>query len=215
MYQGDFSNWVDSKGALIKIYDPNTTRANPAGGFIRDPFPNNIIPQSRFSATSLNVLKYGGQVVPNRPGLVPGTPNYVRNNYVVNSGSTTTPTDKGSIKVDHNLTESHRLGFFYNRTSYSSEPGPGGAPGLPIPLYTGLLSQFDSAAYRMSYDWTISPRMLNHFTVGGNKFSKNSFSASSGGNWASKVCIKNAVDCNVNFPNVSFSEFSTWGRRRL
>ena len=45
MYQGDFSNWVNSKNQLIPIYDTATTRANPSGsGSIRDPFPGNIIP---------------------------------------------------------------------------------------------------------------------------------------------------------------------------
>ena len=32
-----------------------------------------------------------------------------------------------------------------------------------------------------------------------------------GKNWKSKVCIINAVDCNVNLGNVSFSELSSWG----
>src|SRR5205823_8796557 len=42
MYNGDFSNWVDSQGRLLVIYDPATTRPNPSGsGFIRDPFPGN------------------------------------------------------------------------------------------------------------------------------------------------------------------------------
>ena len=63
----------------------------------------------------------------------------------------------------------------------------------------------------MSYDWTVSPQMFNHFSIGGNKFSKNSYSPNSGQNWKSKVCIPNAVDCNVNFPNISFSELTGWG----
>ena len=50
MYDGDFSNWVDSQGRLLIIYDPATTRPNPNGtGFIRDAFPGNRIPANRFS----------------------------------------------------------------------------------------------------------------------------------------------------------------------
>ena len=53
MWNGDFSNWVDSQGRRITIYDPATTRANPNGaGFIRDPFPNNRIPVERFSTVA-------------------------------------------------------------------------------------------------------------------------------------------------------------------
>ena len=39
------------------LYDPATTRVNPNGpGFVRDPFPNNQIPLSRFSQISRNVI---------------------------------------------------------------------------------------------------------------------------------------------------------------
>ena len=63
----------------------------------------------------------------------------------------------------------------------------------------------------MSEDWTVTPRLLNHFSIGGNTFFKNSYSPNSGKNWKDKVCIKNAVDCNANFPNISFSDETGWG----
>ena len=53
--------------------------------------------------------------------------------------------------------------------------------------------------------------MFNHFSLGFNTFNKDAFSVNVGKNWKSKVCILNAVDCNVNLGNVSFSEFSSWG----
>lgn len=212
MYNGDFSNWVNSKGALLPIYDPASTRPNPnGGGFIRDAFEGNRIPLSRFSAVSQSVIQYARKVVPNRPGIVPGTPSWISNNYVSNGGVTESPTDKGSLKIDQNFSATHHVSFFYNRTAYSSQPGPSGPSGLPEPLWNGSVSQFDAALYRMSYDWTISPRLFNHFSIGGNKFSKNSYSPNTGLNWKDKVCIKNAVDCNVNFPNISFTEFTGWG----
>ncbi len=212
MYKGDFSNLVGSNGKQIPIYDTNSTRSNGSGGFVRDPFPNNQIPLSRFSAISQEIIPYAQAVaVPNRPGLVPGTSAYVRNNYVVGAGATTTPTDKGSIKADQNFGFKHHVSFFYNRTQFNNEPGPGGPPGLPAPLWTGQIQDYSAADYRLSYDWTISPKLLNHFSIGGNKFNKNSYSIGTGGNWKDKVCIKNAVDCNVNFPNLSFSEFTSWG----
>jgi hypothetical protein len=212
MYSGDFSKWVDSKGALLPIYDPTSTRANPNGaGSVRDAFAGNQIPISRFSAISQTVLPYGQKVTPNRPGIVPGTLGWVSNNYVSNSGITESPTDKGSVKIDQNFGSSHHLGFFYNRTGFSSQPGPSGPSGLPEPLWNGSVSQFDAALYRLSHDWTLSPRLVNHFSIGGNTFSKNSYSPNTGLNWKDKVCIKNAVDCNVNFPNISFTEFTTWG----
>src|SRR5215510_2828961 len=47
--RGDFSNLKNSSGQPIIIYDPLTTRPDPANPsrFIRDPFPGNIIPAAR------------------------------------------------------------------------------------------------------------------------------------------------------------------------
>lgn len=211
MYSGDFSKWVNAQGRVLPIYDPTSTAAQPGGGFTRTPFPNNQIPVSRFSTVSNQILPFAQGLAPNRPGIVPGTLSWVSNNYLTGGGDTESPTDKGSVKIDQNFGPKHRLNFFYNRTRYNSNPGPAGPAGLPEPLWNGSVSQYDSSLYRLSYDWTISPQMFNHFSIGGNKFSKNSYSPNSGQNWKSKVCIPNAVDCNVNFPNISFTEFTGWG----
>jgi hypothetical protein len=211
MYQGDFSNWVNSKNQLLPIYDPNSTRANPSGsGFVRDPFAGNQIPVSQFSTVSKSILPFAQSAVPNRGG-VPGTAAYVTNTDLSNGGVTETPTDKGSFKIDQNFGAMHHLAFFYNRTRYDSFPGTSGPSGLPEPLWNGQISNYGASLFRMTYDWTISPHMINHFSIGGNKFFKNSYSANVGQSWKSKVCIPNAVDCTVNFPNLSFTEFTGWG----
>ena len=207
MYNGDFSKWVDQNGRLIPIYDPATTRAS-GSGFVRDPFPNNIIPANRFSAFSRQVMKFGQAVQPNR-GALPGTSGYVRNNYIVNSGTILNPQTKWSLKLDHDLATNHRIGYFMNITNFRQQVGQAGPPGLPQPLWNGQVQIFDTSAYRGSYDWTISNRALNHLSVGGNKFFKFSRSPNVGGNFS--LCFKNAVDCNRSFPGVEFTEFSGWG----
>ncbi len=213
MYQGNFSNWVNSKGQLLQIYDPASTSPNPNGsGFVRNPFPGNQIPLLRFSSVTKEILPYAEPVTPNRPGLVPGTPGYVTNNYISSGGDTVSPADKGSVKIDQNFGFANHLAFLYNRGRTNTGPGPAGPPGLPLPLYTTDLMEFDGSAYRMSDDWTFSPRMINHFSIGGNKMIKDSWSSEFRQNWKSKgVCIPNAVDCNANFPEVTFSEFTSWG----
>src|SRR5262245_29525995 len=209
MYTGDFSKWVDASGKLIQIYDPATTRPNPAGtGLIRDPFPGNIIPENRFSAFSRQIMKFGQAVKPNR-GAVPGTSGYVRNNYIVNSGTILNPQTKWSLKLDHNITTNHRLGYFMNITNFRQQVGQAGPPGLPQPLWNGQVQIFDTSAYRVSYDWTISNRALNHLSVGGNKFFKFSRSPNVGGDFG--LCFKGSVDCTINFPGVEFTEFTGWG----
>ena len=48
--KGDFSNYTDESGNLIKIYDPLTTRLDPAtGAYVRSQFPGNVIPSNRLN----------------------------------------------------------------------------------------------------------------------------------------------------------------------
>lgn len=56
---GDFSKLADANGRPITIYDPATTRPNPNGqGFLRDPFPGNIIPSNRIDPVAKNILRF-------------------------------------------------------------------------------------------------------------------------------------------------------------
>lgn len=69
---GDFSNWYTSTGKLIPVYDPATTRPNPAGsGLVRDQFPGNIVPRSRFDSITPKILDFWPK--PNRPPSNPYT----------------------------------------------------------------------------------------------------------------------------------------------
>jgi outer membrane receptor protein involved in Fe transport len=215
MYEGDFRNWVDRSNRLLQIYDPATTRPNPAGsGQIRDPFPGNQIPKSRFSAFAQQLIPFGQIAKPNRGGQ-PGTIDYVTNNWITASGTILEPQDKGSARLDHLLTDQHRVSFFANITSYRRETGAGGPPGLPVPLWSGEVQEFDTGSYRLTHDWVISPTTVNQFSIGGNTFDKASFSPNYGGNWKDKICMKNVIDCNRNFPVVTFTEFSQWGGNAL
>ena len=64
---GDFSDYRDRSGNLIPIYDPLTTRPNPNGsGFVRGPFPGNVIPADRLNQVGLNVASI--YPLPNGPG---------------------------------------------------------------------------------------------------------------------------------------------------
>ena len=212
MWDGDFSNWVDSQGRRITIYDPRTTRPNPNGaGFIRDPFLNNRIPADRFSTVAKQYIALGrSALVPNRQGLVPGTFGYVNDNFVSEGRSTIEKTNKFSVKIDHTLSNKHRVAYLFNRTNNGLEQGPNGANGLPEPFNDVQENTFDGDLHRVSWDW-VGVRMVNHLTVGGNTFYKNSFSPNVDQNWKDRVCIPNSVDCNQNFGAIQFTELSTWG----
>ncbi len=211
MYRGDFRNWVGQTNLPLAIYDPATTRANPAGtGFLRDVFPNNQIPANRFSRTASAIAQFGQAVQPNR-GFAPGTSGYVRQNYLVSSGTMITPTDKWSVKGEHAFGSKHRVSFLWNTTAFRNKPGANGPPGLPIPLWSGQIQAWDTEAFRATHDWTVTSNMVNHFSWTKNTFRKDSYSANVDQNWRDKVCIRNVIDCNQNFPTINFTEFSTWG----
>lgn len=101
--QGDFSSTFAANGQLVRIFNPFTTRPNPAGGFIRDPFPDNRIPQALWDRVALNVLKYYPQ--PNQAG----DPVTGRNNYVA-SGTADLKTNNVDVRIDRNF-GSHARSF--------------------------------------------------------------------------------------------------------
>jgi carboxypeptidase family protein len=213
MYNGDFSNWVDSQGRMIVIYDPATTRLNPngSGGFIRDPFPGNKIPVDRFSTLAKQYLAMAAKTpfVPNNGGA-PGTLAYVQNNYQSPGGTSQETTYKYSLKIDHSLSNAQRVAYLFNRSNNLSKPSAGGAVGLPIPFNSTQWSSNDADLHRVSWD-SISATMVNHFNFGVNTFFNDGGSLNVGGNWKNIVCIQNAVDCNINMSQIGFSEYAGWG----
>jgi outer membrane receptor protein involved in Fe transport len=213
MYQGDFSQWVNNKNQQLPIYDTATTALQPNGTYTRAPFPGNIIPQTRFSVVSKQYLALAQSVLlPNRPGIVPGTFGYINNNYVSGGGTTAEQTNKFSAKFDHAISNNHRLSYIFNRTTDLTQPGPSGPAGIPLPFNGAADSTYVAYLHRITYDWIVTPAKVNHLSFGINTFSKDSFSANvATGNWKNKVCILNAVDCNANMGNVTFTDLSGWG----
>jgi len=55
---GDFSDWTDSDGRLIPIYDPATTQVLEDGTVVRQPFPGNIIPSNRISPLARQWMQF-------------------------------------------------------------------------------------------------------------------------------------------------------------
>jgi len=223
-FTGDLSNWVDANNRQYQIYDPDTQRL-AGNAYVRDPFPNNQIPQARFDPISKPILEYARALLkPNVAGTVPGTSAYVRNNYI-SSGTTLAPDNKGSGKIDQMLGSQHRVSFLFNRTRQKDLHGAGGPPGLPRPL-GGNPGYNHSDVYRGSWDYTVSPTWLNRFYGGFNNWQQNhgSYATYKGAplsmgipttdvGWKEKgICIPNYPDCNANFPVIGFGgDFTTWG----
>lgn len=162
---GDFSDLVDNAGEPIVIYDPVTTRPNPAFNptqpvatsnlqYLRDPFPGNRIPLERMDPVALNVIGY----YPN-PNTNVGP--FLRNNFFVNAAETNTP--NGTVwKLDHNFGTRHKL-TFNGRFSggldgaapiFENAANPG-APRRSVRSRSGSLSE----------TFNISPTLVNQFSL--------------------------------------------------
>jgi hypothetical protein len=147
--QGDFSQTFASNGQLIRIFDPFTTRANPSGGFIRDQFPNNIIPANRILDVSRNVLKY--YPLPNTPG------NSVTNaNNYYNAGSHKLNIDNYDFRVDHNITDSQKFFVRYSQRYNEDSPAILSSPELTV-AEGRIVQQNYMKNFVGDYTKTISP----------------------------------------------------------
>jgi hypothetical protein len=218
MYQGDFSRWVDSNGNRLTIYDPLTTRPNPAYNpnvavseanprFIRDPFPDNKIPANRFSPLAQRYLQYvGNSVHPNAAGA-PGTFAYVNNNYRSFAGSSLFPWTKWSVKLDHNFNDRHKISGLYNYGLSEVTPGVDGFPRLPGTVSDFRYTNQFSHVYRANYTWTISPNLINYVYGGVNWWKQLNFTPNATGGWKGRnICLPGAFDCDFNLLQVNFTD---------
>lgn len=122
---GNFSNTFASNGQPVTIYDPFSTR--PSGtGFVRSPFPNNIIPTGQQSQVGRNIASYYPD--PNAAGEGPARINnrlWQPRNFV-NS-------DQWSARIDHRFSERWSLfGRFTRNTGDSGGNGPYDNIGDPV-----------------------------------------------------------------------------------
>lgn len=113
--QGDFSQTFAQNGQLIRIFDPFTTRANPAGGFIRDPLVNNVIPIERMDPVARQVLQYFP--LPNQPGnSITGAQNYFA------TGTAQLNVDNLDGRIDHQISNKAKTFFRYSYRKTFSAP---------------------------------------------------------------------------------------------
>lgn len=171
---GDFRDWVDANGELIPIFDPATTRPNPAFDANRAVGPNNLPylrdPFMGCDGKTLNVIcpsRFEGSLARRWFAFLPApTSTQPLNNYLV---PTPVPdiilgkTNYWLIRVDHYLGSKDH---FYTSVWYQ-----GGAPQFnsvlpgPIANETFTAPQY-SFVDRFNWNRTFSPTLLNHFSFG-------------------------------------------------
>ncbi|MFB3826291.1 MAG: carboxypeptidase regulatory-like domain-containing protein [Bryobacteraceae bacterium] len=104
--RGDFSGTLDGSGNVIRVYDPLTTRPDPAraGRYLRDQFPGNAIPVARQDPIGLKIMSYFP--LPNRTS---------RTLNLALANSRANDLWKMFFRVDHAIGSKHRLFFSHGR----------------------------------------------------------------------------------------------------
>jgi len=141
---GDFSS-------LASIFDPATTRHNPNGsGYIRDPFPGNVIPTSRFDPTAQKLLAL--YPTANQSGAV---------NFFSNQEE---KVDNGQYlgRVDHHFSDKDSVFGHYADSSFNellpaTLPPPAAAPTHATP---------EARSFAASETHIFSPSVVNEARLG-------------------------------------------------
>ncbi len=183
-YEGDLSRLLGPvtsfKDALDRpvmrgaVYDPATFRQLPDRRWVGDIFPGNRIPQTRFSkvAQKLNGIAKAHYLptVRDASGEIP----LLRNAVFPTSGEPEWDHHQYSVKADHNFSERHKLsGSWYYHFSPRLILDAGGmwetSQRYGGPLAKARRRDDTGGGARISEDWMISPRLLNHVTLSYNR----------------------------------------------
>ena len=179
-YQGDFSRLLgpntgqtDALGRPVArgaIYDPTSFRLVDGRRWVGDIFPGNRIPVTRFSQVSrrLNDISQKSYLptVRDASGQIP----LVNNSYFPSAAIPEFDQYQWSLKGDQIINNSHKISASYNLTvrprllldkggMWDTNDAEGG------PLSAARRARQKASLGRLSYDWTVSPRVLNHLTA--------------------------------------------------
>lgn len=171
---GDFSNYViPGQTGPINVYDPLTSRqcgtevtcANAGGGYVRDPFPGNRIPQNRMSPIGQRILSYwptpdaaAGQAI---GANFTRADNLGRYRY-----------EQPIVKWDHIFGDNDRLNFRWTFQDGSEfRNGNGFVPPAQTGNMPGTVRRDQN--YILGYDKTLSATRLLHIQASYNRFQEN------------------------------------------
>jgi hypothetical protein len=193
---GDFSNLRDNRGNARLIYDPATTRPDPQAGFVRTPFPGNQIPRERMDPVALKIAAF--LPAPNAPGTL---------NYRGPIGEFVLDPDTFVLKLDHALTDKHRMAGSINTTDI---PRLLVRSPLPFPLPDTASDQvIKGYTVRLTYDYVMRPTLMNQLSLGYNLFDHNNLTAtqrvypSATGSWPGELGLKGVI--GTAFPVIRFT----------
>jgi hypothetical protein len=149
-----FTGVTDPAGQTLtfgEIFDP-TTNKTVNGSLVRTPFLNQQIPLGRLDPVALAIQKAFPE--PNLPGIV--------NNYLQPAYQNYLHTTDWSFKVDHSISPTIKLGWYFSRLQQNSPNSNGITQAYNAPNPVALRN----VTTRVNYDQTITPTLLLHLGVG-------------------------------------------------
>lgn len=211
---GNFSNFRNPSGALIQVWNPFTTRANPAspGNFLRDPFPNNTIPASLISQVSRNVAS----IYP-RPNLAGNFNNYQSApNRVIDDNQYT-------ARVDYAASQRDSM-FFRLQQQWYDLDAPQGQANCCLPTPAEAASRFQLGPYvagiqntRLrthggAFNWSRvwSPTLVGEFRTGWARTNPSTFHSDYGIPASDSLGIKNInlTDNSSGIASMNIADFT-------
>ena len=192
---GDFSNLLTVAGAQIPVFDPATTRNNPVGtGQLRDQFPSNQVPRSRFDPIAPKIVDLWP--LPNR------TPQnaFTQAQNFQNAARSLIDWTQWNVKVDHRFTDRNSMFVRYTSAQHKTS-----ADSFFLDPTAGA-NRFDDQVNRnavVSDTHTFSPTLINDLRVGIMRQSFVFVAANFNQNWPRKLGLP-AIVPNDQMPVVNF-----------
>jgi hypothetical protein len=207
MHQGIFTESFGGAPLPI-IYDPATTRIDPATGLLtRDPFPGNRIPLNRIDPIGQALLN----LLPN-----PTFTDRLGGNYLANPVKTLNDY-QGDLRIDHNFSNNDRV---FGRLSLEKADQylPTGLPDFGAPGGFASNQTFDTDALNVALSHTrvFGSGAVNQFTAGYNRVYNYITSFGYGSNKARELGIPGAnlgTDETSSLTRMTFQNFVGIGDR--
>ena len=204
---GNFSQTLDAAGQSVIIYDPTTT-VKQGNGYVRSPFPGNIIPADRINPVAANLMNY--YTLPNRPGAL----NSGLNNYFAAANSVL-DTDTGDLKVDENINDKNRFFVRYSqRDLVQPPPDFFSGPQQLAQSTSGWTATQISHSAAFDYTLTLSPTFLAEFRYGFSRMAVDQTTLSDGFN-PSTLGLPGYIAANADhlyFPGIAPASYYTLGQ---
>jgi hypothetical protein len=193
---GDFS------ALPVTIYDPATTRPNPNGtGFVRDPFPSNIIPANRISPISTYLQQF----------LPTPTNASLQSNYLGGALPIGFNNENVTGKVDMKMNARQQVSvlFSYGKRSQATayRGGTNLQTALPLPYSETRLVVESPTSAQGKHTLVLGSKWVNQASFGFSRLSVPIENATIGENYATKAGLRGlpAGEAASAFPEVSFA----------